>query len=102
VAHLSQGGLAWLSRLCSRFPREASQPMRDMASQGNSLSAADYVGALSSVKRVESQLSIAFETYDLILTPSAAALPWKADERSPAKSRGAPWGRADTPYLWHS
>jgi len=85
---ISQGGLAWLSRLCSRFPREASPLMRDMASQGDSLSAADYVDALTSIKRVDSQLSIAFETYDLILTPSAAALPWKADEAFPSEIAG--------------
>jgi aspartyl-tRNA(Asn)/glutamyl-tRNA(Gln) amidotransferase subunit A len=52
------------------------------------LSAADYVGALSSIKRLESQLSIAFEMYDLILTPSAAALPWKADEAFPSEIAG--------------
>jgi len=85
---ISQSGLAWLSRICSRFPGEASQLMRDIASQGNTLSAVDYVGALSSVKRLESQLSIAFETFDLILTPSAAALPWKADEAFPTEIAG--------------
>jgi aspartyl-tRNA(Asn)/glutamyl-tRNA(Gln) amidotransferase subunit A len=28
---ISQGGLAWLSRVCSGFRREASQPMKDLA-----------------------------------------------------------------------
>jgi aspartyl-tRNA(Asn)/glutamyl-tRNA(Gln) amidotransferase subunit A len=85
---LSQGGLAWLSSMYSRFPLEASKPMQEIAMHGNSLSAGDYVGALSSVKRLESQLSLAFETYDLIMTPSAAALPWKADQAFPSEIAG--------------
>ena len=56
------------------------------------MSAADYVGALSAVKRVESQLSLAFETYDLIMTPSAAALPWKAEQAFPCEIAGQPVG----------
>ena len=47
--------------------------MRELAMQGSRLSAADYVDALGSVRHVERQLSLAFETYDLIVTPSAAA-----------------------------
>jgi aspartyl-tRNA(Asn)/glutamyl-tRNA(Gln) amidotransferase subunit A len=85
---LSQSGLAWLSSMYSRFSLEASQPMQEIAMHGNGLSAADYLGALSSVKRVESQMSLAFETYDLIMTPSAAALPWKADQAFPSEIAG--------------
>jgi len=89
---INQGGLAWLSRLHSGFPLEASNQMRELAKLGNNLSAADYVGALSSVRCVERQLSIAFETYDLIMTPSAAALPWKADQAFPGEIAGQPVG----------
>jgi Asp-tRNA(Asn)/Glu-tRNA(Gln) amidotransferase A subunit family amidase len=38
--------------------------------------------------RVERQLSIAFETYDLIMTPSAAARPWKAEQAFPLEIAG--------------
>jgi aspartyl-tRNA(Asn)/glutamyl-tRNA(Gln) amidotransferase subunit A len=85
---LSKGGLAWLSGIFSEFRLEASKLMRDLASEGNSLSAADYVGALNSVKHMEGQLSLAFETYDLILTPSAAALPWEAHQAFPEEIAG--------------
>jgi len=85
---ISQSGLAWLSSICSTFALEASKSMRELAMIGTRLSAADYVGALNSVKRVESQLSVAFETYDLIMTPSAAALPWKADQVFPSEIAG--------------
>src|ERR1700676_2163508 len=82
---ISQGGLAWLSTICSRFPLEVSKPIQELAVHGSSLSAADYIGALSSIKRMERQLWLAFETYDLIMTPSAAALPWKADQAYPGE-----------------
>jgi aspartyl-tRNA(Asn)/glutamyl-tRNA(Gln) amidotransferase subunit A len=85
---ISQAGLAWLSRMCSGFPLQASRPMQEMAKNGTRLSAADYFGALNAVKRVERQLSLAFETYDLIMTPSAAALPWKADHAFPDEIAG--------------
>jgi aspartyl-tRNA(Asn)/glutamyl-tRNA(Gln) amidotransferase subunit A len=85
---ITQGGLAWLSSLYSRFPLEASKQMQEVAMRGSSLSAADYVSALSSLRTVENQLSLAFETYDLIMTPSAAALPWKADEAFPSEIAG--------------
>jgi len=85
---ISQGGLAWLSSICSSFAQEASKPMQELARAGNTLSAADYVGALGAIKRVESQLSLAFEIYDLIMTPSAAALPWKADQAFPGEIAG--------------
>lgn len=85
---ISQSGLAWLSGIYSGFPLEASDQMHELAKLGNNLSAADYIRALNSVRCVERQLSIAFETYDLIMTPSAAALPWKADQAFPREIAG--------------
>jgi aspartyl-tRNA(Asn)/glutamyl-tRNA(Gln) amidotransferase subunit A len=85
---ISLGGLAWLSSISAGFPMEASNLIRELATHGSNLSAADYVGALNSIKRVESQLSVAFETYDLLMTPSAAALPWKADQAFPGEIDG--------------
>jgi aspartyl-tRNA(Asn)/glutamyl-tRNA(Gln) amidotransferase subunit A len=85
---ITQGGLAWFSTLSPGFPLYASKPMQELATQGNGLSAADYLGALTTVKRVESQLLRIFENYDLILTPSAAALPWKAEEVFPSEIAG--------------
>ena len=85
---VSLGGLAWLSRASSRFSHEASKAMQNLAAEGNKLSAADYVGALNAIKGIESQLSLAFETYDLIMTPSAAALPWKAEQAFPCEISG--------------
>ncbi|MEO5926270.1 MAG: amidase [Bryobacteraceae bacterium] len=94
---VSQAGLAWLSSLFVRFPLDASSTMQNLAQGGSRLSAADYIGAMSCIKQMERQLTLAFEVYDLILTPSAAALPWKAEEPFPNEIAGqavAPRGHA--------
>jgi aspartyl-tRNA(Asn)/glutamyl-tRNA(Gln) amidotransferase subunit A len=85
---VSKGGLAWLCHISSEFSQKASRPMIDLANEGSGLSAADYIGALTSIKQLERQLSHTFETYDLIMTPSAAALPWKAEQVFPSKISG--------------
>jgi aspartyl-tRNA(Asn)/glutamyl-tRNA(Gln) amidotransferase subunit A len=87
---VSQAGLAWLSSLSGRFFSDASSTMQEFAKEGSRFSAADYIGALSAIKRLECQLTLAFEAYDLILTPSAAALPWKAEEPFPVEIAGQP------------
>ncbi len=85
---LSQSGLAWLSSMCPRFMLDASGPMQEIANYGLSLSATDYIDALTAVRRVERQLSQVFEIYDLVLTPSAAALPWNATRAFPDEIAG--------------
>jgi aspartyl-tRNA(Asn)/glutamyl-tRNA(Gln) amidotransferase subunit A len=85
---ISQGGLAWLSSICPQFMLEASRQMQEIAIYGLSLSAADYIHALAAVRRVESQLSQVFEAYDLVMTPSAAALPWNATRAFPDEIAG--------------
>jgi aspartyl-tRNA(Asn)/glutamyl-tRNA(Gln) amidotransferase subunit A len=85
---ISQGGLAWLSSIFPQFMVEASRTMQEVATYGLGLSAIDYIDALGAIRRVESQLSQVFEIYDLILTPSAAALPWKADQAFPDEIAG--------------
>lgn len=85
---ISQGGLAWLSSIFPRFMLEASGPMQEVAICGLSLSARDYIDALGAVRRIENQLFQAFESYDLVLTPSAAALPWKAEQAFPDEIAG--------------
>ena len=85
---ISQGGLAWLSSICPQFMLEASRPMQQVAMHGLNLSAIAYIDALGAIRRVERQLSQVFENYDLVLTPSAAALPWKANQAFPEEIAG--------------
>lgn len=70
------------------FSQEASKLIQQFAERGNTLSATDYVGALNSIKCVERQLSLVFESFDLIMTPSAASRPWKAEQAFPGEIAG--------------
>lgn len=85
---ISQGGLAWLGTRLDGFDEKASAAIRDMAAAGRGFSAADYVDALLVIRDLERRLAAVFECYDLILTPSAAALPWRAAEPFPTTIAG--------------
>jgi aspartyl-tRNA(Asn)/glutamyl-tRNA(Gln) amidotransferase subunit A len=59
-----------------------------MAEAGAQLSAVQYLGALDSVARLRRTVEQLFERYDLILTPTTAALPWPATEVYPPTIAG--------------
>jgi aspartyl-tRNA(Asn)/glutamyl-tRNA(Gln) amidotransferase subunit A len=80
---ISQAGLAWLLKGHSDRLGEISPPMREMAANGAALSATDYYAALEIVMKVRQELGLFFTRYDLILTPSIAALSWPADQPFP-------------------
>jgi aspartyl-tRNA(Asn)/glutamyl-tRNA(Gln) amidotransferase subunit A len=63
-----------------------------LAQEGRAITAAEYVGALERLGRFRSQIADLFKRYDLIFTPSAAALPWPADETHPPEIDGRPAG----------
>ena len=85
-------GLAWLlkdmdweGRIGAAYP--------PMIEKGKTLSAIDYVDALMAFRTIYAELAVAFETYDFIMTPSAGAMPWKAEEFGP------PYHRAFTGFV---
>ncbi|MBV8212360.1 MAG: amidase, partial [Verrucomicrobia bacterium] len=80
---ISQAGLAWMLGSHSYRPEVLTPAMQELAAKGASISAADYYSALDAVRVLKTTLSRFFERYDLILTPSAAALPWPAQEPYP-------------------
>lgn len=83
-------GLAWLTR--GRDLSLVSQPLRQMAEYGAKLTAADYVDALDAVVRMRAMFTEFFLSHDLIMTPSAAALPWPAEITHPDTIDGKPVG----------
>ncbi len=89
-ATVSQAGLAWLVAEYGIAPAAAS--LREMAAAGAALPAAALFGALDAAGALRRALAAAFTTYDLILTPAAAALPWPAAETHPAMIAGRPVG----------
>jgi aspartyl-tRNA(Asn)/glutamyl-tRNA(Gln) amidotransferase subunit A len=80
---VSQVGLAWLLRDYAGRLSELSPPMQDMARNGATVPATAYYGAIDAITRLRQTLHAFFARYDLILTPSIAALSWPAAEPFP-------------------
>jgi aspartyl-tRNA(Asn)/glutamyl-tRNA(Gln) amidotransferase subunit A len=59
------------------------------------VSGADYLGALEAVSALRRQVAELFDGVDLVLTPTAAALPWPAETPYPDRIDGKPAGPRD-------
>jgi aspartyl-tRNA(Asn)/glutamyl-tRNA(Gln) amidotransferase subunit A len=57
--------------------------MRDMARNGSAVPATTYYGAIDVITQLRRTLHAFFARYDLILTPTIAALSWPAAESFP-------------------
>jgi len=80
---ISQVGLAWLLRSHADHQGKLTPAIEEMAVKGSTVTATEYYAALEAVKALQAKLSIFFARYDLIMTPSAAALPWPAEKAFP-------------------
>jgi aspartyl-tRNA(Asn)/glutamyl-tRNA(Gln) amidotransferase subunit A len=89
---VSQTGVAWLLSRESGWEAKVSPAIAVMAAAGEKLSAVQYLGALDAVTRLCREVEQLFGHYDLILTPTAAALPWPATEVYPPTIAGQPAG----------
>ena len=76
----------------SRLAAEGGSMLQAMAKEGDAITAADYVAALSVVSEFRRRIGQLFERVDLVFTPSAAALPWAAGEAFPTTIDGKPVG----------
>lgn len=81
---LSQAGLAWLLESIPGWPGQISAAMEAGAKIGQQMRATELFGLLVSVDRLRRAFGELFADYDLLLTPTAAALPWPAAEQYPA------------------
>jgi aspartyl-tRNA(Asn)/glutamyl-tRNA(Gln) amidotransferase subunit A len=66
-----------------------------MAEDGRRVSGADYLGALEAVSAIRRLVAELFDDVDLVLTPTAAALPWPAEAPYPDRIDGKPAGPRD-------
>jgi aspartyl-tRNA(Asn)/glutamyl-tRNA(Gln) amidotransferase subunit A len=80
---VSQVGLAWLLKDFDAPLADISPPMQEMARSGAAVAATAYYGAIDTITRLRQTLHAFFSRYDLILTPSIAALSWPAAEPFP-------------------
>lgn len=81
---VSRAGVAWLMGWRDgRLKSVAGASVRAMAADGERITGADYIGVLERVAALRRRCAELFEGVDLILTPTAAALPWSAEKPFP-------------------
>jgi aspartyl-tRNA(Asn)/glutamyl-tRNA(Gln) amidotransferase subunit A len=92
---VSRAGVAWLMAENPTYEKLAGATARAMAEDGRKVSGADYLGALEAVSAIRRLVAELFEGVDLVLTPTAAALPWLADKPYPDRIDDKPAGPRD-------
>ncbi len=80
---ISQVGLAWMLQSHRDWPGKLTGALEEVAISGLARKGTEYFTALHAVKELQRRLSLVFSQYDLILTPTAAALPWPAQQPFP-------------------
>jgi aspartyl-tRNA(Asn)/glutamyl-tRNA(Gln) amidotransferase subunit A len=81
---ISRSGVAWLMDWKEgRLQARTGASVQAMAADGRRLSGADYVDALEKVAALRRRCAEVFERTDMVLTPTAAALPWPAEQPYP-------------------
>jgi aspartyl-tRNA(Asn)/glutamyl-tRNA(Gln) amidotransferase subunit A len=86
---VGRAGVARVARLTGgRLLAEGGPTIRAIAAEGAGLSGADYADALSALAAFRRAIARVFDRHDLVFMPSAAALPWRAEEAYPARIDG--------------
>ena len=93
---ITRAGVAWLTaREGGKLGAVAGASVRAMAEDGQKLTGADYIDALERLAAFRRRCAERFEGIELLLTPTAAALPWPAEEPYPREIAGQPAGPRD-------
>lgn len=83
---IGAAGLAWVLR-GKDWQGRIGETYVEMMALAETLSAADYVDAMNAFREVQAQFARAFRAWDVIVTPSAGALPWDATKYGPPYHR---------------
>ncbi|MDB5857181.1 MAG: hypothetical protein JWQ76_870 [Ramlibacter sp.] len=83
---LGAAGLAWLLRNRS-WQGKVGEIYLDMIEQGKAVTGLEYLDILTAFREISAQFARLFERHDLMVTPSAGAMPWNANEAGPAHHR---------------
>ena len=89
---IGQVGLARLFELQPALRERASPKYVEMAVAGAAVPAARFLEGLERIEAFRRAATALFAQVDVVMTPSAAALPWPADEPFPATIDGTPVG----------
>lgn len=93
---ISRAGVAYLMSWRNGSLEQGLGPSaRAMLDDGRTISGAEYVDALERVAALRRELAEFFVHYDMVLTPTAAALPWPAASPFPDRIAGQPAGPRD-------
>ena len=87
-----QTAVAYLLTFHGKEGVEVPDKYRQMAAAGDRIPAARYFDAIERVDGLRRRVTVAFEQTDVIMTPSAAALPWPAEEGYPPEIDGSAVG----------
>jgi aspartyl-tRNA(Asn)/glutamyl-tRNA(Gln) amidotransferase subunit A len=85
---ISQVGLAWMLQSHRDWRGKLTSAIEEMAVNGIERKGTEYFNSLNAIRELQQKLSLFFEQYDVIMTPSAAALPWPAEQAFPAMIAG--------------
>jgi aspartyl-tRNA(Asn)/glutamyl-tRNA(Gln) amidotransferase subunit A len=85
---IGQVGLAWLLESKPGGQGKITPALEEMAANGKARTGREYFAALNTFQELERSLSIFFTEYDVILTPTAAALPWPVTDPYPKQIDG--------------
>ena len=83
---ITASGLAWVLR-GKEWRGRIGEVYEEMAERGAKLTASDYIDALTAFREVQAAFAVAFRDWDVMMTPTAGALPWKAEEYGPPHNR---------------
>ncbi|MCB1486852.1 MAG: amidase, partial [Bauldia sp.] len=93
---VSRAGAAWLgTQYNTEIGALAGASVRAMIADGEKLTGADYIDALERIAAFRRRCAELFEDVDLVLTPTAAALPWDAATPFPDTIAGRAAGPRD-------
>lgn len=80
---LGQVGAAHVLALHPGSEKLVGERIRAMAEAGRKVAAERYLAGIEAVDAFRRRVTACYEDFDLIMTPSAAALPWDAEQPNP-------------------
>ena len=86
-------GISYLFEMYPKAPELVSERFIELAAQGASITSAQYLGVIETIDKFRGQVGTAFSDIDIIMTPTAAALPWQANVAFPDVIDGQKVGR---------
>ena len=86
-------GISYLFELYPQAPELVSERFIELAAQGAATTSAQYLGVIEKLDKFRGQVGTAFSDIDIIMTPTAAALPWQANIPFPDVIDGQTVGR---------